>query len=253
MDEMAQVGAWLWQKGWAERNAGNISINITRVVDADLAAGRHEALEDRLVELAGASFAITAAGSRLRDLGRDPQGTVCLLRVDETGQGYYVLGPAPAGIRPTSELASHLRLHRTYARQGQPAVAVLHTHPTELVALTHLPQFQNSAVLSRLLWSMHPEAVVFLAEGVAFAPFTVPGTAAMGALTAELAAQHRVVVWEKHGCLAVAPGITEAFDLIDTANKAAQLYLLACSSGQPPQGLSEAQITAIRAAFGIRP
>ena len=29
LDEVAEIAGYLWQKGWAERNAGNISINIT--------------------------------------------------------------------------------------------------------------------------------------------------------------------------------------------------------------------------------
>ena len=30
---MRQVAGYLWQKGWAERNGGNITINITEYVD----------------------------------------------------------------------------------------------------------------------------------------------------------------------------------------------------------------------------
>ena len=30
---VAEVGGYLWQKGWAERNGGNITINVTEFVD----------------------------------------------------------------------------------------------------------------------------------------------------------------------------------------------------------------------------
>ena len=31
--EVAEVAGYLWQKGWAERNGGNISYNVTDVAD----------------------------------------------------------------------------------------------------------------------------------------------------------------------------------------------------------------------------
>ena len=31
----AEVAGYLWQKGWAERNGGNITVNITELVDTD--------------------------------------------------------------------------------------------------------------------------------------------------------------------------------------------------------------------------
>ena len=33
IDKVAEVAGYLWQKGWAERNGGNITINITEWVD----------------------------------------------------------------------------------------------------------------------------------------------------------------------------------------------------------------------------
>ena len=43
---------------------------------------------------------------------------------------------------------------------------------------------------------------------------------------ADAAEGHDVVLWEKHGVLAVDTDIIEAFDQIDVLNKAAQIYLL---------------------------
>ena len=33
VDKVAEVAGYLWQKGWAERNGGNITINVTDCVD----------------------------------------------------------------------------------------------------------------------------------------------------------------------------------------------------------------------------
>ena len=36
VNKVAEVAGYLWQKGWAERNGGNITINITEFVDDEI-------------------------------------------------------------------------------------------------------------------------------------------------------------------------------------------------------------------------
>ena len=38
LDEVAEVAGYLWQKGWAERNGGNLTLNITEFVDDQMLA-----------------------------------------------------------------------------------------------------------------------------------------------------------------------------------------------------------------------
>ena len=33
VDQVAEAAGYLWQKGWAERNGGNITVNVTAHVD----------------------------------------------------------------------------------------------------------------------------------------------------------------------------------------------------------------------------
>ena len=33
VNKVAEVAGYLWQKGWAERNGGNITVNITEYID----------------------------------------------------------------------------------------------------------------------------------------------------------------------------------------------------------------------------
>ena len=33
IDKVAEVTGYLWQKGWAERNGGNITVNVTEYMD----------------------------------------------------------------------------------------------------------------------------------------------------------------------------------------------------------------------------
>ena len=36
VDKVAEVAGYLWQKGWAERNGGNITVNVTELVDDEI-------------------------------------------------------------------------------------------------------------------------------------------------------------------------------------------------------------------------
>ena len=36
IDQVAEVAGYLWQKGWAERNGGNIVINVTDQLNPQL-------------------------------------------------------------------------------------------------------------------------------------------------------------------------------------------------------------------------
>ena len=38
VEKAAEVAGYLWQKGWAERNGGNITLNITEFVDDEIRA-----------------------------------------------------------------------------------------------------------------------------------------------------------------------------------------------------------------------
>jgi rhamnulose-1-phosphate aldolase len=122
---------------------------------------------------------------------------------------------------------------------------VLHSHPTELIAITHLPALTQER-LNRMLWSMTPETVVFAPEGVALLPYLPPGSTEMGAATASAVVRHQLVLWDKHGAAAVGDDLVEAFDLLDTINKSAALHLACRAAGFQPRGLSEQQIAALR-------
>ena len=36
IDQIAEVAGYLWQNGWAERNGGNITVNISKYVDDEM-------------------------------------------------------------------------------------------------------------------------------------------------------------------------------------------------------------------------
>jgi rhamnulose-1-phosphate aldolase len=248
---VADVAGLLWEKGWAEGNAGNLSFDVTDVVAAAEAdgGGATVAFGTRFPELAGRRLLVTAAGSRMRDLAREPDGGSGILQVREDGAGYSIAWSGADGFVPTSELPSHLAIHAALRRRSTPHRAVVHTHPVELLALSHDPRLADAAVLDRTLRAMHPEMVVVLPAGIGVVPYVLPGTTAQGLAAGAAMEGHDVALWVRHGAVAVGSDLAAAFDLLDAANTAARLLLLCRGAGFEPAGLSEAEIEALRRAY----
>jgi rhamnulose-1-phosphate aldolase len=245
--QTAEVAGHLWASGWAERNAGNLSVDVSGDLPSWIPASEPYPVGSSPVpypELAGRALWITATGSRMRDVARAPHEHCGIIRVASDGAAFG-LAWGPPSFRPTSELATHLAVHAALRRSGSGARAVLHSHPTELIALTHLPALTEER-LNRLLWSMTPETVVLVPDGVALVPYLAPGSADVGSATARAVQRHSVVLWEKHGATAVGADLLDAFDLLDAVNKSAKLYLACRTAGFQPRGLSEQQIAALR-------
>jgi rhamnulose-1-phosphate aldolase len=226
-----EVAKWLWEKGWAEKNAGNISINITSIMPArpvPLKAKDQRKLTGRFPKLAHQILLVSATGSRMRDLARDLASGLGIIRIAARGDTYQVVwsGRDPQLFAPTSELPSHLMIHEFFLDQRKGNRVILHTHPDELVALTHLPVGQNARSLNRLLRAMHPEIEFFIPRGVGLVPFLKPGSPALGQATVRALRRHDIVLWKKHGCLATGSDIVDVFDLVDVLNKSANIFFM---------------------------
>jgi rhamnulose-1-phosphate aldolase len=118
----------------------------------------------------------------------------------------------------------------------------MHTHVTELAALTQLREFTDEVKLNRVLWNMHPEARIFVPAGVGFVPYMLPGTVNAGKATVTALEDHQAAIWEKHGLFAIGCNLQETFDLADILAKSASIYFMCRSSGQEPEGLTDSQL-----------
>lgn len=226
----------LWERGWAEKSAGNLSVAVP-------AAGGAEKTGKTLLW-------VSASGARFRDIAKNPEENLLLLEVSQ-GKVKVLLGRKP--LSPTSELPAHLLVHEALRKAGWPEKAVLHTHPTELLALTHLSAFCDFRRINRTLWSMLPEVRMYVPEGAAFLPYRPSGSRALGRLTADAAQKgYRVMLWEKHGAVSLGESAQEAFDHLDVLNKAAIVYFTAAAGGQKPKGLSKKALSGIARAFPSR-
>lgn len=145
--QVAETAGYLWEKGWAERNGGNITVNITEHVDDEMrrmpAITEPKAIGTVLPELKGCWFYCKGTQKRMRDLARDPMANGSIIRILDDCASYEIVADNP--VMPTSELPSHLSVHNYLLAKGSPYRASLHTHPIELVAMTHSQKFMKKA------------------------------------------------------------------------------------------------------------
>ena len=78
---------------------------------------------------------------------------------------------------------------------------------------------------TRTLWRMCTECIVVFPDGLNVLPWMVCGTNEIGEATAEKMTTARLVVWGQHGIYGAGADLDETFGLIETAEKAAELYL----------------------------
>jgi rhamnulose-1-phosphate aldolase len=253
INSVAEVAGYLWQKGWAERNGGNITINITEVIDDAIRA--MEPISETIFigrtlhHLKGCYFFCKGTNKRMRDLARWPMEHGSVIRISEDGSSFVIIADKP--VKPTSELASHLSIHDYLIGKGSNYKAALHTHPIDLVAMTHVPAFMEKDVLTNLLWSMIPETRAFCPRGLGIIPYKMPSTFDLADATIKELGEYDVVMWEKHGVFAVGDDVMEAFDMVDTLSKSAQIYLTAKSMGFEPEGTSQEQMDELKEAFNL--
>jgi rhamnulose-1-phosphate aldolase len=65
--------------------------------------------------------------------------------------------------------------------------------------------------------------------------------------------RRRLVLWQYHGIVAAGPDLDAAFGLIETAEKAAEIYLKVAAVGSVGRRLSNEQLSALARRFGVEP
>ena len=254
VNDVAEVAGYLWQKGWAERNGGNITVNITEYVDDAIrimpAIGPVTPIGMTLPNLKGCYFYCKGTNRRMRDLARWPMENGSVIRITDDCAHYEII--ADNLVKPTSELPSHLAVHNYLIGKGSNYKASVHTHPIELVAMSHNPEFLKKDVLSNILWSMIPETKAFCPRGLGIVPYMLPSSNELAEATIKaIDDDYDVVMWEKHGVCSVAENVLEAFDMIDVLTKSADIYMDACAMGFKPVGMSDEQMSEMTKAFNL--
>lgn len=256
VQEMIETTSNLYRLGWDERNGGNISFLLTEEEVLPFLDVRVVIREIPMIfdasELAGHYFIVTGSGKYFKNVAKSPDTCLGLVRVKEDGQTLEVLWGLSDGGQPTSELPSHFMSHIERLKVDPENRIIMHNHATHLLAMTFTHELKERD-FSRTLWQMCTECLVVFPEGVGIIPWLVPGTNEIGEATANKMSQVRLVVWPHHGIYGAGKDMDEVFGLIETAEKAAQVYTYVMAQGGVKQTITDQQLADLAEAFGVTP
>ena len=253
LQQMMETTANMYRLGWDERNGGNISVRLSSEEIHDyLTPSKVKAtlpLGIKVPELAGQYFLVTGTGKYFKNVAKDPELNLGIIRICENGSEADVLWGFRDGGRFTSELPTHLLVHRTRLAIDSSHRVVLHCHPTNVLAMNHIHSLTDKSV-SRTLWGMCTECIVVFPEGVGVLPWMVCGNESIGQATAQKFETKRVVIWGLHGIYGSGRTLDETFGLIETVEKAAQVYMLIHNS-PVLNTITDQQLIDLCEAFGV--
>ena len=243
----------LYRLGWDERNGGNLSYllydeDIDGYLDTDKVI-REIPMSFDASAIAGKLFLVTGTGKYFKNVQYDPEENLGIIRISDKGNVAELLWGFSDGGKFTSELPAHLMSHMVRLEIDPAHRVVMHTHPTNTIAMSLVHDISPLA-FTRTLWQMQTESIVVFPEGVAVLPWMVCGTNDIGVATAEQLRRQRLCVWTAHGIYGTGRTLDEAFGLIETIEKAAQLYMLSAGLGIK-NGITDDELRALAATFGL--
>lgn len=225
--EISETTANMYRLGWNERNGGNISVLLNDEEIAPflpLSEIRKLPLCSPFPELGGKYFVISGTGKYFKNIIKNPEENLGLVRISSDGTYASLLWGYKSGGTFTSEVAMHLGAHIQRIKAGDNQRVIIHAHPANTVSMTHIHSW-NEQEFTLTLWNMITECIVIFPEGVAVLPWMVSSNADIGAKSRKKFQDFKILIWALHGITAAGSSLDEAFGLIETVEKAAEIYM----------------------------
>ena len=233
--EMCKTASNMYRLGWDERNGGNISyllkeeevaeyLDLKKVIRTIPLMGVNEVDFDAS-PLEGKIFIVTGTGKYFKNVEDDPETNLGIVRIGKGGKEVELLWGFKDGGRPTSEFPAHMMSHMARLSVDPENRVVMHSHPTNTLAMNFVHELDEKK-FTHTLWEMCTECIVVFPEGVGVLPWMLCGTTEIGVATAKKMKEFRLVVWAMHGIYGAGKTLDETFGLIETVEKAAQIYML---------------------------
>ena len=253
VEEMRKTTANMYRLGWDERNGGNISYllnsdEVGEYLDLNQVI-RTIPLGFDATELIGKIFIVTGTGKYFKNVDADPETNLGIIRIAADGTTAELLWGYKDGGKFTSELPAHLMSHMIRLKKDPSHRVIMHTHPTYALAMTHVHEL-NDKTFTHTIWEMCTECIVVFPEGIGVLPWMLCGNNEIGIATAKKMEQYRLVVWGLHGIYGAGRTMDEAFGLIETVEKAAQLYMLIAHLPHV-NTIQDHELKAVAEAFGL--
>jgi rhamnulose-1-phosphate aldolase len=251
--EMCETASNMYRLGWDERNGGNISYlldenEVAQYLDLNRVI-RNIPTGFQANELIGRIFIVTGTGKYFKNIEKDPENNLGIIRIADDGATAELLWGYADGGRFTSELPAHLMSHISRLSVNPDNRIIMHCHPDYTLAMTQVHEMDERA-LTRTLWKQMTESIVVFPDGLGVLPWMVCGTNEIGEATAEKMKKYRLVVWTLHGIYGAGKDMDETFGLIETVEKAAKQYMLTAHL-EKLNTISDAQLKALAERFEV--
>ena len=250
--EVTEIIDLLYKHGWDERNGGNLSYILTEEEALEIAPKLKPIREYKyavdLSLLVGKYLIITGTGKYFKNCLKDPRNNLGLVYVHDKNTLWLLWGLEDGG-RTTSETPTHLLCHIERLKVDPTQRVVMHCHPDNVIAMTHVVPLDNDK-FTEILWKMQTESIVVFPEGVAVLPWILCGGTKIGIETSKLMKEYRSVIWAQHGIFCTGKDLDEVFGLIETIEKAASIYMKICNLNIL-QSITNENLKEIAAAFNL--
>ena len=261
LKDLCDTAANMYRLGWDERNGGNISclldedevkeyLDLGHVIRTLPFMGWDKAEFDAS-PLEGKIFLVTGTGKYFKNVKDDPETNLGVIRIAKGGRHMELLWGFRDGGRPTSEFPAHMMSHMARLKADPENRVVMHCHPTHTLAMNYVHELDEKKV-THTLWQMSTECIVVFPDGVGVLPWMVCGTDEIGEATAKKMEEYRLVIWSMHGIYGAGKTLDETFGLIETVEKAAQVYMLTAHLPRI-NTIRDDELKALAAYFGVTP
>lgn len=217
IDDIKEIAGYIWDFGWAERNGGNFSIDIS-----DRIKGNYEGyfIKEKFMfpYLEGRYFIFKKKGSRFREVAKRPMENIVIAGLCKKRLKIIY------GEEPTSEIKTHLILHNYLRKVESKNYAILHTHPEYTLALSTIKNITEKK-LNKMLLNLLPEMKIFIRD-VGFLNYEEPGSFKLAYGTLKKSKKNNIIIWERHGTCVIDENIKEAFDKTHILEKAAKIAII---------------------------
>jgi rhamnulose-1-phosphate aldolase len=253
INEVTEILDLLYKHGWDERNGGNLSYILTEREVLEICNPHHIIKEFSYEDidlslLVDRYLIITGTGKYFKNCLKNPSVNLGIMKVLDKHTLGLVWGYEDGG-RPTSEAPTHLQCHIERLKVDVNHRLVIHCHTTNVICMTHILPLDSNR-FTEILWKMQTESIVVFPEGVAVLPWILCGGTQIGIETAKLMNEYRSVIWAQHGIFCTGQTLDEVYGLIETIEKAAEIYMKICDK-QIVQSISNENLIEIAEAFKI--
>ena len=251
--EMGKTTANMYRLGWDERNGGNISVlldtdEVSECLDLNRVI-RAIPLGFDAAPLIRKIFIVTGTGKYFKNVEDGPETNLGIVRIAADGKFAKLLWGYNDSGKFTSEFPAHLMSHMARLSVDPANRVVMHCHPTYTLAMNYVHELDEKK-FTHTLWQMCTECIVVFPDGVGVLPWMHCGTNSIGEATAEKIKEFRLVVWGMHGIYGAGKTLDETFGLIETVEKAAEVYILTAHLPQV-NTIRDDQLVELAEHFGV--